>query len=319
MTGLAIVAGLALLAGGGELLVRGSVGVARRFGLSPFLIGAVLVGFGTSTPELLTSVTAAMVDSPGVAIGNVVGSNIANIWLILGLAALLSPIDAPAPRRDLVFLAAATVAGVLAIASGVVGHVEGGFLAAGLAIYVAASFWLDRRAGAADVTAATHSAEADAESAPARLPLATVFAIAGLVGVLIGARFLVWGAIAAASALGVADTVVGLTVVAVGTSMPELAVSVVAALRKQGGVALGNVLGSNIFNTLGVLGLTGLVHPLAAPANVIRVDIWVMTAATVGLIALSLRGGRIGRGIGIGFLLLYAAYTASLVVGLGRA
>ncbi len=241
---LSIVLGLVLLFAGAELLVRGSVSVARRLGISPLMIGLTLVGFGTSTPELVTSLEAAFRGSLGIAVGNVVGSNIANILLILGVAALISPIvcDPQAFRRDAsVVLGSAVLLAICAI-PGVIGPAIGsGFLALLLA-YVGLTYMHERRAG--DASARLHETEAAlADPSPYSLPAGLLFAIGGIAMTLGGAYLLVDGAIALAAAAGVSDTVIGLTVIAVGTSLPELSTSVVAAFRRQGDIALGNILG----------------------------------------------------------------------------
>ncbi|MDN2565115.1 calcium/sodium antiporter [Aquibium sp. A9E412] len=312
---LLVAGGLVGLLVGGDLLVRGAVGVARRFDVSPMVIGLTLVGFGTSAPELVTSLQAALIGSPGIALGNIVGSNIANILLILGLAALISPMAvAPAAfKRDGTVLVLATLACVAAVLAGTVGRPAGGFLLAGLAAFLALTFAIERRRH----TAAADVYEAEAESlpvlktgAPASL---AVFAV-GLVITVLAARFLVQGAAALAADFGVSEAVIGLTVVAVGTSLPELATSAVAAVRRQSDVALGNVVGSNIFNVLGILGVTALVSPLAVPAEIARLDVWVMLAATALLVAVVVTGWRITRREGAALLAVYAGYIAFLAL-----
>ncbi len=309
-----VVAGFALLLVGGDALVRGAVSVARRLGVSPLLIGLTLVGFGTSTPELVTSLEAAFAGSPGIAVGNVVGSNIANILLILGAAAVISPLtcDPKAFYRDGTMLVGASLAALAVAAGGTLGHAAGaGFLVA-LAGYVVFTYVKERRSS--DASAAMHAHEADlAEPRPTRLWLALVLVGGGMAMIIFGARLLVAGAIAVAGALGVSETVIGLTVVAVGTSLPELVTSVVAALRRQGDLALGNVVGSNIFNVLGILGVTALVHPLRVPAEILGFDIWVMLGATALLIGFAITDWRLSRREGLVFVLGYLAYVAVLV------
>ncbi|WP_418595318.1 calcium/sodium antiporter [Ponticoccus sp. (in: a-proteobacteria)] len=308
-----VVAGLAGLVIGGELLVRGAVSAARGFGISPMVIGLTLVGFGTSTPELVTSLQAALSGSPGIAMGNVVGSNIGNVLLILGIAVLLAPIavDPAALRRDGVAMILATLLCLGAVLAGAIPRITGaGFLLA-LAGYLAFTLWSERRSAAA---APVYAGQAEAVPGPdMRLGLALALAVVGLVVTILGARALVTGAVQIAQAVGLSETVIGLTIVAIGTSMPELVTSVIAVRRGQGEVALGNVLGSNIFNILGILGVTALVSPLAVPPEIIRADIWVMSAAAVLLVVFARTGWRLGRREGAVMLGGYAAYMGWLL------
>ena len=298
--------GLAGLLLGGELLVRGAVGVAARLGLPPMVIGLTLVGFGTSTPELLTSVQAALAGAPGIALGNVVGSNTANILLILGVAALLGPV-AVTPgtfRRDGAALALATALCVAATLTGTIGRLWGSVLVAGLAAFVVATLRSSRSAPDAP------SEELPGLGAP--LARALVLSVAGLAVTILGARLLVDGAVSVATDYGVSEALIGVTVVAVGTSLPELATTLVAARRGQNDMAFGNVIGSNIFNVLAVLGITALIEPLAVDPQIAALDIWVMAAATLALIAAAVTGWRITRGEGAALLAAYAAYIAWL-------
>lgn len=313
---LLMLAGLALLAVGGEVLVRGAVGAARALGVSPLLIGLTLVGFGTSTPELVTSLQAAAKGSPGLAVGNIVGSNIANILLILGLAALLRPVsfDPRAFARDGLVLALATLACLgVALYGRLTPAIGIGFLVA-LATYIVVSWLQERRSPPGDPEATRLEAEA-AAAAPARprvLP-GLALAVAGIVLTIVGARLLVDGAIDVARASGVSETVIGLTIVAVGTSLPELVASLAAALRGRSDVAFGNVVGSNIYNILGILGVTAVLQPLRVPPEIARVDIWVMVAATT--LVLAQRNFRLGRREGLVLLLCYGLYVTVLAAG----
>lgn len=310
--------GLVLLAIGGDVLVRGAVGTASRLGVSPLLIGLVLVGFGTSMPELTTSVQAALSGAPGIAVGNVVGSNIANILLILGAASLIAPI-AVAPgvlRRDGSFLALSQIALAFALFQTPVGRTSGGLLFAGLIAYIGLSYWLDQRSKGPE--AALHTAEADSVTPPKGGLLISLLLLAGgIAGVVFGAKFLVTGAISVAEDFGISDTVIGLTVVAVGTSLPELAASVAAAMKRQGDIALGNVIGSNIFNALGILGATAIIRPIEVPSSILGSDVWVMLGAAALLFVVAATGRRVSRSEGAGLLLLYVAYTAWLAFGSG--
>ncbi len=328
----AIVIGLMLLSFGGDALVRGAVGLSQAFKLSPFLIGAVIVGFGTSAPELATSLSAAAQGLSGVAVGNVVGSNIANVLLIGGAAALVRPLAAPrtALARDGLALGAVTFVGMTVLARPQIGTTEGAALLVMLALYIGLTAWLDRRGGPAatvhaqGVAVVAASPEAvrasgSGASGPLGAGMAALWAVGGLAAVVVGARVLVFGAVDVAAALGVSEAVIGLTVVAVGTSLPELAAGVAAARRGKGDLALGNIIGSSIFNTLGILGATALIYPLTPPAAVVRVDMWVMAGSAVLLMAaLVTNRPRVSRWEGAGLLAVYALYVVSLAAGVGR-
>ncbi|MEE2526364.1 calcium/sodium antiporter [Hyphobacterium sp. HN65] len=308
ISGLMIFGGLALLAFGGDGLVRGSVGIANRLKLSPMFVGLVLVGFGTSAPELATSVQAQLSGSPDVAVGNVVGSNTANILLILGIGALIRPILAvrEALLRDGLALSLVTVAAITFLFHSPLPAIWGAALIGLLLGYIGLSYVLDRRRG--DRAGALHEAEAASASAPENIGLAILFFAGGLVGVLVGARLLVTGAIDIAGAMGVPEAIIGLTLVAIGTSLPELAATIAAALRRQGDVAFGNVIGSNIFNAAGILGAAALVRPLEIPGRILGEDIWIMLAATAILILFAFTGQRVDRREGALLLALYAGY-----------
>ena len=307
---LELVAGLVLLLAGGELLVRGASATAVRMGVSPLIVGITLVGFGTSTPELVASLEAAFLGAPGIAIGNVVGSNTANILLILGLCALIAPIacDRATMRRDGGMMLLAAVACVVAALTGHIGRVQGTLFVLVLAGYIAWCLRQELRGGGDRAEAA----EAAVQPWPRHTGLALLMAVAGIGLTILGAHWLVDGSIVLAGRLGVSDAVIGLTVVAVGTSLPELAAGLMAALKRQSGIVLGNVVGSNIYNVLGILGVTALVHPLDVPALIVDRDVWVMLAVTVAMLVLGLHFRRIGRLAGALFLCAYGAYTALL-------
>lgn len=314
MTALLILGGLILLAVGGESLVRGAVGVARTLGVSPLLSGLVIVGFGTSTPELVTSLIAAMQNAPGIAVGNVMGSNIANILLILGVTAVITPIliRPSAIQRDMIVLGLSSTAALLAVLAGFIDRWFGALLVAALLGYVAMAYIHERR-----ITAAEDAASDEAPPKVELLALAKYLgmAVGGIALTIIGARLLVGGAIDLAEGFGISQTVIGLTIVAVGTSLPELVACVVAALRRHPEVAVGNVIGSNIYNVLGVLGVTAMVSPIRIPPEIASLDIWVLVAAT-GLFAVFLRtGGGLQRLEGVAFLIAYAAYVGYLALG----
>ncbi|MDQ0464870.1 cation:H+ antiporter [Caulobacter ginsengisoli] len=299
--------GFGLLIFGGEALVRGAVTTARGLGVSSLLIGLTIVGFGTSTPELLTSVTAALAGSPGLAVGNIVGSNIANLLLVVGLAALLRPM-AVEPRgflRDGLVLLAVTGAAIVFLLRG---HIDGRiglwFLGA-LALYVLVSFLQERG----------RAAQSDTAPMPVRrgsIPRALLLTLVGIAITVLGAKLLVDGALVLARQAGVSETLLGLTLVAVGTSLPELVTTVLAAVRRQSEVALGNAMGSNIYNVLGILGVTALVRPIDAPADLGWVDLGVMAASALLLVLTGLNRGRLGRLFGLFMLAGYGGYIAWL-------
>jgi cation:H+ antiporter len=329
MTALMIIGGLVLLVIGGEMLVRGSVRVAERLGVSPLLIGLTLVGFGTSTPELVTSVQAAMIGSPGIAVGNIVGSNIANILLILGISALIFPlaVQSNALRRDgAVVIASALLMAAAAMTFGLSRPVGIGF--AGLLVAYLVYAYRQERVATVGInhTAAFERAEAMEEADPALRPrtpetggvmawtIPILTAVAGLAVIIVGGRILVDGAVDLARAIGMSETVIGLTIVAVGTSMPELVTSVMAAMRKHADVAVGNVLGSNIYNILGIGGLTGVISPTVVPPEMLRLDLPVLVGVSILLFIFARSGGRISRIEGGAFLALYLAYVSWLVL-----
>ena len=306
---LLLVLGLAGLFVGGEFLVRGSVRLAQAFGLSPLVIGLTLVGFGTSTPELLTSLQAAFSGLPGIAVGNVVGSNIGNVLLILGLAAAIAPIGVARKTlvRDGGVMLGATLLCVGVLAAGSLGRVAGlGFVSL-LVAYLVYVLRTER---------ATHP-DTPLETLPSRrIPWgAAGSALAGLGVTLLGARFAVTGAVELAETIGISETVIGLTIVAIGTSLPELVTSVVAVVKKEGDIAFGNIIGSNIFNILGILGITAAVHPLSVPEQIARFDGWVMLAVAVAVMLFSATGRRLSRTEGVVLLAAYGLYLAVLLSG----
>lgn len=319
---LMILAGLVLLFVGGEALVRGSVSVARRLNISELVIGLTLVGFGTSVPELVTSLQAVGRGAVGISVGNVVGSNVANVLLVLAIAAILSPIivHPKTIMRDGLVMVAAT-----AILCGLLwfdqfNRISGFILVAILISYLVISLVLDQRRQ--DDTAVMHREEGEVVDAQYGLMLGIIIAVAGLIGVVGGANLLVEGSVSLARSIGISETVIGLTIVAIGTSLPELATSVVAAFRKKADVALGNVIGSNIFNILGILGVTALVKPFsvrgdAGAAAIARAEpVSIMSSIDIGALVLSvallflfaLTGRKLARWEGAVLLLGYVLY-----------
>jgi cation:H+ antiporter len=313
MTYVELAIGLVLLLAGGEALVRGSVAVATRLGVSPLVIGLTLVGFGTSTPELVASIQAALIGAPGIAVGNIVGSNIANILLILGIAAVLMPVRATRDmlKRDGVVLLVVSLVMVGIVLTGYLSRPFGIALLAALLLYTGLSFWLERRR-ANPALASTMETEVEAEVGgwPRSLAMGLVLAVGGIAGVVIGADFLVDSAVTIAESAGISQAVIGLTIVAVGTSLPELVTSVMAAIRRHSDVALGNVVGSNIFNILGIAGATAVVQPIPVPAEIAGLDIWVMLAAAILLVLFAATRHGVSRLEGALLLLAYGGYIA---------
>lgn len=306
--------GLVLLLVGGELLVRGAVASAKSLGVSPLLIGLTLVGFGTSTPELVTSVTAALNGSPGIAVGNVVGSNIANILFILGLSAVIYPmaVNPKGFKRDAIMVSAAALACLGVVLYGRMGMLVGAAFIVSLLAYIFLVYVQEKRAPDEAALVAEHRAE-DASVGPRNMALSLTMAVAGIAITIFGARFLVDGSISLAKGLGVSDTIIGLTIVAVGTSMPELVTSVVAALRRHADVAYGNIVGSNIFNVFLIMGATSVIEPIDIPRQIANFDIWVMLVATALLVFFARTGIKVQRWEGWVFLSCYAAYTGYLI------
>jgi|TARA_R110002072_G_scaffold14810_16_gene60649 cation:H+ antiporter len=310
LTYLLILIGFVLLLGGGEFLVRGAVDLAHRLGVSPLVIGLTVVGFGTSAPELVASIKAVFNGAPGLAVGTVIGSNISNGLLVLGAAALITPIlcKREAFIRDGSMLLGATLLTiVICITSARITRWEGGLLFLLVIAFVVFSYYSDMKTK--DAGAELHEAEAgviDRIDGPIWKPLIVV--IGGLIGVLFGASLLVDNAIVLARDLGVSDTVIGLSVVAIGTSLPELATALIAAFKRQADVALGNVIGSNIFNLLGILGTTALFKPIQMPDDILSFDLWALLATTVLLIVTAISGWRFSRWEGALFLAVYAGY-----------
>jgi cation:H+ antiporter len=314
MTMVLFVLGLGLLIVGAEALVRGSAGLVGRFGIPPLVVGLTVVAFGTSSPELAVSLAAALEGQADIALGNVVGSNILNVLFILGLSALITPLVVARQlvRLDVPVMIGVSVLTLLLAWNGRISRLEGGLLVVALIAYVA---WLIRLARA-------DRAE-PGEGIVGRgdpLALQLVLIVAGLAMLVLGSRFLVGGAVAIARLLGLSELVIGLTVVAAGTSLPEVASSVVAAIRGQRDIAVGNVVGSSIFNLLCVLGISAAVAPggvpVAAPA--IAFDLPVMVAVAVACLPIFFTGHRIERWEGGLFLAYYVAYTLFLVLDAQR-
>ena len=322
----AIVVGLFLLVWSADRFVDGAVGVARFFGMSTFLIGMVIVGFGTSAPEMVVSILSAMNDTPQLALGNAYGSNIANIALILGVTALIAPVvvQKQAMSRDIPVLIAMTALTVLLLVDGNVSFVDGAVLLVAFVAIMGFNILSELKAKRKRRKSGGVSEVSEFEEIPAEgvsIGKAVLYLLVGLVLLIVSSRMLVWGAVYMAHTLGVSDLLIGLTIVAVGTSLPELASSIAAARRGENDLAVGNIIGSNIFNTLVVVGLASVIAPIkAADPEVMSRDVPIMSALTLLLFLICIpvkkkNGKRVsgfGRIGGALFLSLYVAYLVLL-------
>jgi cation:H+ antiporter len=298
--------GLALLLFSADFMVRGAIGIARRLGLSSLVIGLTVVAIGTSAPELVTTMTATLDGSPDLALGNVIGSNLANMLLILGIAALIQPV-ACAPRviiRDGSMMLTATVLFVAIAVTGVFTFWHGIALLGALALYLVVAYRAER------LTKSESLHANEVEGVPKSTMMAALFLLGGLIGTVIGAKLLVDGGVSVAESLGVSKTVIGLTLVAFGTSLPELAIVVVASMRGHSDMALGNVLGSNIFNLLCITGTVAVVSPIAVSPALLEFDIWLLLGVTLLLIPMMLTGSRLCRREGTLLVMLYGGFLA---------
>ncbi len=310
--------GLVLLIAGGEALVRGASHLATAIGISPLVVGLTVVAFSTSAPELAVTVSSAWRGQPDIAVGNIVGSNIANVLLILGLSAVFAPLVVAQQliRVDVPLMSGASLLMFILAVDGVVGRLEGGLLFALLIGYTTLAIVASRQETRA--IEQEYAAEYGTPKSPSarRWPLNLLMVVVGVAMLIGGAQWLVEGAVALARLLGVSELIIGLTIVAVGTSLPELATSVVAAIRRERDIAVGNAIGSNIFNILSVLGLTALVAPngVAVSSAALNFDLPVMIAVAVACLPVFFTGYRIERWEGGMFLGYYVAYTAYLAL-----
>ncbi|MEM7188684.1 MAG: calcium/sodium antiporter [Pseudomonadota bacterium] len=302
-----LILGLALLVGAGDALVRGAVALSLKFGIPPIIISATVVAFGTSAPELLIAIEAALAGAPGIALGNVVGSNIANVLLVLGVPALIVPLagcgqDA---HRNMIFMLGATLLFSGLVLTGTIVWWMGIILL----VVTIAMVWDSLRIGLAAGEPAPEDLaeieEVDPNMPPWKLGM---LLLGGMIGLPLGADLLIHGAQSIALAMGVSETVIGLTLVAIGTSLPELATTIMAAIRRQTDVAIGNVIGSNIFNITAIIGTASLFAPLDVPAEILSRDLWVMIAASAVLIPFVFWCKPLGRITGAAFLGAYVLY-----------
>ena len=312
---LLVIAGLVLLIWGADRFVHGAAAAARYLGIAPLMIGLTVVAFATSAPEILVSVVAALQGEPGLAFGNAIGSNIVNIGLVLGMTAMIRPIklESATLQREMPALLAVSLLTVSLFLDTFLSRIDGIVMLTGLVIVM---FWLARlglRSAANDPIKRDYEAEIPTDVA---MSMAIVWLIVGLGTLLIGAELLVDGAMGIATMLGISEVVIGITIVALGTSLPELAVSLASALKGEYGLAIGNIVGSNIFNLLAVIGVAATIEPSALAPTVLSLHIFVMVAFTLVLFAMTYDydgKGRLSRLEGLALLLAYFAYSGYVV------
>jgi len=312
LSSVAVVAGFILLVWGADRFVLGASATARNFGISPLIVGLTIVGFGTSAPEMLVSGMAAYQGSPGISIGNALGSNITNIALVLGVTALIVPLTVHSGiiKRELPILLLVMVLALLLMVDGNLGQGDGLFLLLGMFLMI---FWVVRLGLKERDSGDLMSSEFDAEIPEGMpTPKAIIWLVVGMVVLFASSHILVWGAVNIAKAFGVSDLVIGLTIIAVGTSLPELAATIMSALKKEHELAIGNIIGSNMFNILGVMALPGLIYPSVVPEGVLSRDYPMMIGLTIAffLMAYGFRGkdGKINRVEGGLLLSAYCGY-----------
>ncbi len=312
----ALIAGLVLLVWSADRFVEGSASTARHFGMPPLLIGMVIVGFGTSAPEMVVSAMASIDGNPGIALGNAYGSNICNIALILGVSALINPITVHSTvlHKELPMLTIVTFLTVILLTDLDLSRLDAVIL---LLVFSSLMAWTIYQGLMRKTDALAKEIESETSEKEMPIKRAVFWLVAGLLLLIASSRILVWGAVEMAKVFGVSDLIIGLTIIAVGTSLPELASSVIAARKGEHDIAMGNVLGSNLFNTLAVVGIAGTIHPFAVEPETLSRDMLVMGALTVSLflIGYGFRGrqGRVNRFEGSALLLGYVGYTAWLI------
>lgn len=306
-----LVGGLILLLVAGDLLVRGAIALATRLGIPPLVIGLTIVSFGTSAPELIISLDAAFQDAAGISIGNVVGSNITNVLLVLGMPALIrvTQCSETGTRSSTMFMMAVSIIFTALCWQGILDLTAGIILISLLVFFLFWTVWQSRRQKASDQKSECNLADEDMmDEAPENLGIAILFTVIGLIGLPLGGHLTIEGATDIARDWGVSEAAIGLTVVALGTSLPELVTTMVAAIRNQAAVAIGNVVGSNIFNILAIMGITATVIPIPVPREVIEFDLWVMIASSALMLPIALFGMRLTKLRGLAMLAAYGLY-----------
>lgn len=309
---LVLCAGLVLLLLAGDYLVKGAVGLAEQLGISPLVIGLTIVAFGTSAPELFISVEAAIGGSAGISIGNVVGSNIANVLLVVGLPALFGPVVANEHgiRRNSIIMIVLTLVFIAMLLDGTISRLEGALLFASILAFVVWQFMSAQAKRRKAVS--TDDYHDEIGMTPNDWFRIGYYIVGGMIGLPLGAHLTINGAVDIAQGFGVSETAIGLTIVAIGTSLPELATSFMATLRGRSAVAVGNVIGSNIFNIACIMGITALIIPLDVPARVVSVDMWVMLATSVVMAVLAMAHLTARKMLGLTMTGTFAAYVISV-------
>jgi len=295
----AVIAGIWLLILGGNYTIDAAVAIAQRARLSRVFIGATIIAFGTSVPELFTSVNANLTGFPGISLGNVIGSNIANVLLVIGAAALAATLSVERLKvqRDVVLMLAATLVLVVGTLYGVFERWMGIVMFASLAAFV---FWQYKN---------NEIDTSEVEDIDMTASKAALFLLLGIAGLAVGSELLVRGAVVAGGVIGVPEAIIGMTAVAIGTSLPELTASITAVRKGETDMMFGNIIGSNVFNILSIIGITAIIKPLAVDPVLTGFELWFMVAVTVGFAAMLFTSMRFTRGIGFGFLAVYAAFT----------
>ncbi|AFX98840.1 sodium/calcium exchanger family protein [Candidatus Endolissoclinum faulkneri L2] len=302
-----IFVGLVLLLVGAEIMIKGAVAFAQRINISSHIVGLTVIGFGTSTPELFVSFKAAINCLPGIAIGNVIGSNIANILLLIGIVGMISPFlcNSVNIRRDGIILIIGTMIFVgISINNSIIERWHGAIMVTILLVYL---FYCYREEQRQNNDLSTEKVE-KSDFLITKGWCIFLYMSGGLIAVLAGARFLLDGAVSIANHIGISETVIGITIVAVGTSLPELATTIVAALHRHNNLALGNIIGSNIFNTMGIIGITALVNPLPVPQDVTILNLWFMLSVTILFIAMAIVLPKFNRTWAMVFLTTYVIF-----------
>lgn len=311
---LSIISGFVILLFCGDLLVRGAVALALKLGIPSILIGLTVVAFGTSAPELVVAIRAALSGASGIAIGNIVGSNIANILFVLGLPAIIYPTvcDQLSVRQNTIFMVVATIIFIFFCFFGQLNFWHG--LTLFVLVLVFLGYVASHAARAANSTPANLGPCDNDSGLPPNSWLIAIFLLAGVFGLPLGAHFVVDGGTDIARNFGVSNSAIGLSLIAFGTSLPELATTMIAAIRRHADVAVGNVLGSNLFNLLGVMGITAMVTPIDVPASFLHFDLWVMLIAALLVLPFAMSRGTISRSAGFFFVTGYVAYIYFLFV-----
>ena len=321
---ISLLGGLMLLVLAGDIMVRGAVSIAEALGIPAIVIGLTVVAFGTSAPEMFISLSAAFDNAGGIAIGNVVGSNVANVLLILGIPSLIAftSCDEPGALRSAFFMMGVSVIFAILCASGELSLLAGGILLVLLAVFLAdtartvlsargskrAAYEAQATGDEADHDAVSLGLADQLDGVPSNTLVACLFLAGGLIGLPAGAHFTIDGAVNLARVWGVSETAIGQTIIALGTSLPELTTTVMAAVRGQGAVAIGNVIGSNIFNILAIMGVTAAIIPVPVPPEIMVFDIWAMLVSAALLLVFTLLKLEITRPLGVAFILLYVSY-----------